>query len=129
MAFASDTLSPVRIFGVGLGDQAGWVVPLAVIAALALLPLLRRRRDPRTGVLLALGGWFAIELGTLDFSSGIVHPYYSSALAPGLAAVLGAGAVADRGRCCAASAPRMALARLRADRRRRSSARSGSSSS
>ena len=62
VAFASDTLSPVRIFGIGLGDQAGWVVPLAVIAALALLPLLRRRRDPRTGVLLALGGWFAIEL-------------------------------------------------------------------
>ena len=109
VAFASDTLSPVRIFGVGLGDQAGWVVPLAVIAALALLPLLPRRRDPRTGVLLALGGWFAIELGTLDFSSGIVHPYYSSALAPGLAAVLGAGAV-QIGSMLRSERPRMALA-------------------
>ncbi len=93
VAFASDTLSPVRIFGVGLGDQAGWVVPLAVLAALGLLPLLRRPSDRRTAVVLALGGWFAIELAALDFSSGIVHPYYTSALAPGLAAVLGAGAV------------------------------------
>ena len=109
VAFASDTLSPVRIFGVGLGDQAGWVVPLAVIAALALLPLLPRRRDPRTGVLLALGGWFAIELGTLDFSSGIVHPYYSSALAPGLAAVLGAGVV-QIASMLRSERPRMALA-------------------
>ena len=92
VAFASDTLSPVRIFGVGLGDQAGWVVPLAVLAALTLLPLLRRREDRRTGVLLALGGWFAIELAALDFSSGIVHPYYTSALGPGLAAMIGAGA-------------------------------------
>ena len=31
VAFASTHLSPVRIFGVGLGDQAGWVVPLAVL--------------------------------------------------------------------------------------------------
>ena len=92
VAFASDTLSPVRIFGVGLGDQAGWLVPFAVLAALALLPLLLRPSDRRTGVLIALGGWFAIELGALDFSSGIVHPYYASALGPGLAAMVGAGA-------------------------------------
>jgi 4-amino-4-deoxy-L-arabinose transferase-like glycosyltransferase len=67
-------------------------VPLAVLAALTLLPLLRRPQDRRTGVLLALGGWFAIELAALDFSSGIVHPYYTAALGPGLAAMVGAGA-------------------------------------
>jgi 4-amino-4-deoxy-L-arabinose transferase-like glycosyltransferase len=93
VAFASDAKSPVRIFGVGLGDQAGWIVPLAVLGALALLPLLARPADRRTGALLALGGWFAIELGALDFSSGIVHPYYASALGPGLAAMTGAGSV------------------------------------
>ncbi len=69
-------------------------MPFAVLAALALLGLLRRRRDPRTGVLLVLGGWFAVELAALDFSSGIVHPYYASALGPGLAAMVGAGAAA-----------------------------------
>jgi 4-amino-4-deoxy-L-arabinose transferase-like glycosyltransferase len=93
--FASTHRTPVRIFGRGLGDQAGWDVPIALIGALALLFVVRRsRRDRRAGVLLVLGGWFAVELATLDFSSGIVHPYYASALGPGLAAMVGAGAVA-----------------------------------
>jgi len=92
--FASSTLSPVRIFGKGLGDQAGWDVPLAVLGAIALLLVLaRRRRDRAFAALLVLGGWFLIELLTLDFSKGIVHPYYSSALGPGLAVMVGAGAV------------------------------------
>lgn len=38
------------------------------------------------------GGFFLVELLVLSFSRGIVHPYYVSALAPGLAAVTGAGA-------------------------------------
>ena len=40
-----------------------------------------------------LGGWFVLELATLEFSKGIVHPYYASALGPGLAAMVGAGVV------------------------------------
>jgi 4-amino-4-deoxy-L-arabinose transferase-like glycosyltransferase len=90
--------SPLRIFGLGLGDQGGWTVPLAVIGLLALAfaagPWRDRRiwRDRRTGVLFVLGGWFVIELLALDFSKGIVHPYYASALGPGLAAMVGAAA-------------------------------------
>jgi len=86
--------SPTRIFGTGLGDQAGWLVPLALIGMLALGLALRGRADRRTAGLFVLGGWFLVELLTLDFSAGIVHPYYSSALGPGLAAMVGAGAVA-----------------------------------
>ena len=41
-----------------------------------------------------LGGWFLAEAFILDFSKGIVHPYYVSALGPGAAAMIGAGAVA-----------------------------------
>jgi 4-amino-4-deoxy-L-arabinose transferase-like glycosyltransferase len=85
---------PVRIFGTALGDQAGWLVPLALIGMLALGLALRGRADRRTAGLIVLGGWFVVELLTLDFSAGIVHPYYSSALGPGLAAMVGAGAVA-----------------------------------
>ena len=92
--FASSTLSPVRIFGKGLGDQAGWVVPLALLGLIALLLAVRRRSDRRMAALFVLGGWFAVELLTLDFSKGIVHPYYASALGPGLAAMVGAGVVA-----------------------------------
>jgi 4-amino-4-deoxy-L-arabinose transferase-like glycosyltransferase len=43
---------------------------------------------------LVLGGWFVVEAVVLSLSKGIVHPYYVSALAPGAAAMAGAGAVA-----------------------------------
>jgi 4-amino-4-deoxy-L-arabinose transferase-like glycosyltransferase len=54
----------------------------------------RVRRDPRTAGLLVLGGWFLVEAVVLSFSKGIVHPYYVSAMGPGSAAMVGAGAVA-----------------------------------
>ncbi len=54
----------------------------------------RIRRDPRTAALIVLGGWFLTEAVILSFSKGIVHPYYTSALAPGTAAMVGAGVAA-----------------------------------
>ena len=69
-------------------------MPLALIGMLALCLTVRGRGDRRTAGLFVLGGWFLVELLVLDFSAGIVHPYYSSALGPGLAAMVGAGAVA-----------------------------------
>ena len=53
-----------------------------------------RRPAGRLASLLVLGGWFAVEAVVLSLSKGIVHPYYVSALAPGAAAMAGAGAVA-----------------------------------
>jgi len=92
--FASTHLTPARILGRGLGDQAGWDAVFALLGLIALVIAVRRRQDRRTAGLFVLGGWFLVELLTLDFSSGIVHPYYSSALGPGLAVMVGAGAVA-----------------------------------
>jgi 4-amino-4-deoxy-L-arabinose transferase-like glycosyltransferase len=86
--------SPVRIFGTGLGGQAGWLVPLALIGLLAIGLTLRGRGDRRTAGLFVLGSWFLVELAVLDFSAGIVHPYYSSAIGPGVAAMVGGGSVA-----------------------------------
>ena len=54
----------------------------------------RVRRDPRTAALVVLGGWFLAEALILSFSKGIVHPYYTSALGPGTAAMVGAGVAA-----------------------------------
>jgi 4-amino-4-deoxy-L-arabinose transferase-like glycosyltransferase len=102
---------PVRLFDVGLGDQAGWMLPFAVFGLLgvSLLVLLdrrtgppregssataSRRRDPRLAAVLVLGGWFLVEAAVLSLSRGIVHPYYVSALEPGTAAMAGAGAAA-----------------------------------
>ncbi len=111
---------PLRLFGKGLGDQAGWMLPFALfgLIGLALLALLDRspqeqpdadatpataqttpartpvRRDPRLATAILLGGWFLVEAAVLSLSKGIVHPYYVSALAPGTGAMAGAGAVA-----------------------------------
>jgi 4-amino-4-deoxy-L-arabinose transferase-like glycosyltransferase len=110
---------PLRLFGTGLGDQGGWLLPFAffglIAMALARLGTLRRRkgpaadtsagarrrinplvgrRDPRLALTLMLGGWFATEAVVLSFSKGIVHPYYVSALAPGAGAMVGAGVAA-----------------------------------
>ncbi len=52
------------------------------------------RRDPRLAGLLIFGGWFLAEYAVLSSSKGIVHPYYISALGPGAAAMIGAGALA-----------------------------------
>jgi 4-amino-4-deoxy-L-arabinose transferase-like glycosyltransferase len=53
----------------------------------------RKGRDGRLAGVIVLGGWFALEALVLSFAGGIVHPYYVSALAPGAAAMTGAGAV------------------------------------
>jgi len=95
--------SPWRLWGKGLGDQAGWLIPVALFGLIAAAmvayarwraPESERWRDPRLALLIVLGGWFAVEAIVLSFSKGIVHPYYTSALAPGTAAMVGAGAVA-----------------------------------
>ncbi|MFI4989414.1 MAG: glycosyltransferase family 39 protein [Solirubrobacterales bacterium] len=45
----------------------------------------------RLALLIALGGWLLVEAAVLSLSKGIVHPYYVSALGPGVAAMFGAG--------------------------------------
>ena len=51
-----------------------------------------RRRDPRTGWLIVVGGAFLTTAVVFSFASGIFHPYYVSFLAPFAAALVGAGA-------------------------------------
>ncbi len=105
------TRGPLRLFGVGLGDQGGWILPFAFFGLLGVglvillgtdisstltlrSPVAPRRYDPRLAGLIVLGGWFLIEAAVLSLSRGIVHPYYVSALAPPTAAMAGAGAAA-----------------------------------
>jgi 4-amino-4-deoxy-L-arabinose transferase-like glycosyltransferase len=103
-------VGPLRLFERGLGNQGAWLLPFALLGlvALALLTLMPARvtapeeaaasgpdrRDPRVAVLIVLGGWLLVEAAVLSFSKGIVHPYYVSALGPGVAAMTGAGAYA-----------------------------------
>jgi 4-amino-4-deoxy-L-arabinose transferase-like glycosyltransferase len=114
--------SLLRLFGKGLGDQAGWILPFAFFGGLAALLLValearagppppgeqsrpRGRRDPRLACTLVLGGWVATEAVILSTSKGIVHPYYVSALAPGAAAMASIGVVSIARLCVRRSPP------------------------
>ncbi len=84
---------PLRLFSLSLGGQDGWYLPFALVGLIAIALLRPRRRDPRLATFIVLGAWFACEALLLSFSSGIVHPYYVSALGPPAAAMVGIGAV------------------------------------
>jgi len=84
---------PFRLLQSALGDQAGWLLGFAIVAGIALLVLTRlRRRDPRTGWLMIVGGAFLVTAVVFSYASGIFHPYYVSFLSPFAAALVGAGA-------------------------------------
>lgn len=95
---AGGPTGPLRLFDQNLADQGAWVLPFALVGMLAFALLIHgdtrpSRNDPRLALLLVLGGWLLCEVAVLSFSSGILHPYYTSAVAPGAAAMLAAGAV------------------------------------
>ncbi|MDQ0581170.1 4-amino-4-deoxy-L-arabinose transferase-like glycosyltransferase [Streptomyces rishiriensis] len=84
-----------RMFNDVLGGQISWLIPFAVIALAAGLVL--RGRAPRTDVtraaLVLWGGWLVLHYLTFAMAEGTMHPYYTTALAPGIAALCGGGGV------------------------------------
>ena len=85
-----------RMFASTLGGQISWLIPFAAIALIGTLILIGRR--PRTDLarasVLLWGGWLLLEFFVLSFQQGIQHSYYTSAMAPPIAALTGIGAVA-----------------------------------
>jgi 4-amino-4-deoxy-L-arabinose transferase-like glycosyltransferase len=82
-----------RLLQSGLGDQAGWLLGFALVAAVALAIVSRlRRNDPPTAWLIAVAGSLLVSASVFSYASGIFHPYYVSFLAPFVAALIGAGA-------------------------------------
>lgn len=82
---------PLRLLNEALGGQAGWLLGLALAGGIGIAVLSRlRRKDERTGWIIAVGGAFAVTAVAFSFASGIFHPYYVSLLAPFTAALVGA---------------------------------------
>src|SRR3954447_24236587 len=88
------TPGPFRLFGAELGGQAAWLLP-AALAAL-VVGLLCTARRPRTDSLRAgiavWGGWLVVTGLVFSFMQGTFHSYYTVALAPAIAGLVGIGA-------------------------------------
>jgi 4-amino-4-deoxy-L-arabinose transferase-like glycosyltransferase len=93
IAFGSSP-GPLRLFHKGFGDQCAWMLAFALIGLLASALTRPARRDPRLAGLIVFGGFLLCEAGFLSLSKGIVHPYYASALGPGVAVMVGVGLAA-----------------------------------
>ena len=83
-----------RLFGTGMGMDIAWLLPAAVICVVAGLIMTRRapRTDPIRAALIAWGGWLVVTAVVFSFANGIVHAYYTVALAPAIGACIGIGA-------------------------------------
>jgi 4-amino-4-deoxy-L-arabinose transferase-like glycosyltransferase len=84
-----------RLFGTGMGLDIGWLVPAAVICLAAGLILTRGapRTDRVRAALILWGGWLLVSAAVFSFASGIVHAYYTVALAPAIGACIGIGGI------------------------------------
>jgi 4-amino-4-deoxy-L-arabinose transferase-like glycosyltransferase len=82
-----------RMFNDVLGGQISWLLPFAGIALVGGLVLCGRapRTDLTRAALVLWGGWTALHFLTFSMAEGTMHPYYTTALAPGIAALCGGG--------------------------------------
>ncbi|MGA5217509.1 ArnT family glycosyltransferase [Streptomyces cinereoruber] len=83
-----------RMFNDAVGGQISWLLPAALLLLVAGLVVTRRapRTDTARSAFLVWGGALLITLAVFSFMAGIFHEYYTIALAPYVAALVGMGA-------------------------------------
>ncbi|MDR8411200.1 glycosyltransferase family 39 protein [Nonomuraea sp. 3-1Str] len=99
-----------RLFNEIMAGQISWLLPFCALAlAFAALSRWTSRRAGAEGAAgaegtggaegasgaawLVWGGWLVVHFAVFSFSSGTFHPYYTTAMAPAVAAVTGMGGV------------------------------------
>jgi 4-amino-4-deoxy-L-arabinose transferase-like glycosyltransferase len=85
-----------RLVSGEVGGQAGWLVPAALLLLVAGLWTAGRapRTDRLRAALLLWGGWLLVTAVVFSFMQGIFHAYYTVAVAPAVAALVGIGSAA-----------------------------------
>ncbi|MEU8591831.1 glycosyltransferase family 39 protein [Streptomyces sp. NPDC048664] len=83
-----------RMFTSEVGGQISWLLPAALILLVAGVLLTRgaRRTDLACSSFLAWGGALLSTVAVFSYMAGIFHQYYTVALAPYVAALVGMGA-------------------------------------
>ncbi|HXA29041.1 MAG TPA: glycosyltransferase family 39 protein [Candidatus Angelobacter sp.] len=80
-----------RLFLGNFGGQVSWLLPASLL--LLGVGLWVTRRAPRTNraraALVMWGGWLVVTALVFSYAAGIIHPYYTVALAPAIGAVVG----------------------------------------
>lgn len=84
-----------RLFGDSMGTEISWLLPAALIGLVA--GLWSTRRTPRTAntraALMLWGGWLLVTGVVFSYMQGTIHAYYTVALAPAVAALVGISVV------------------------------------
>ena len=103
-----------RLFNASFGGQISWLLPAALILLVAGLgfTLTRARTDRTRAAFLLWGGSLVVTALVFSLAAGIIHPYYTVALAPAIGALVGIGqraalaaALANPGRGSSSPAP------------------------
>jgi 4-amino-4-deoxy-L-arabinose transferase-like glycosyltransferase len=85
-----------RLFNTSFGNMMSWLLPGALLmgAVLLVLTIRARRTDRERAGLLLFGGALVGTGLTISLGQGIIHPYYTVALAAPLAGLVGIGTMA-----------------------------------
>jgi 4-amino-4-deoxy-L-arabinose transferase-like glycosyltransferase len=91
----SGTAGLLRLFNAELGGQIAWLLPFSLVGLIGGLWARRRtpRTDPARAAYLMWGLWLLVHAIVFSFMTGIIHSYYVVAMAPAVAALVGAGTV------------------------------------
>jgi 4-amino-4-deoxy-L-arabinose transferase-like glycosyltransferase len=89
-AFNIGTVGPLRLLIEPLGEQIGWLLPMALLAMVAVawqkkirLPLERKQQS------LVLWGVWLLTMGIFFSAAGFFHEYYLTVIVPAVCALFG----------------------------------------